>query len=118
MQKDLAPIAPILEWTEFIAAHPQITALDAFIVDVNGNALGKRVQVEDAPGVFADAGRTGRAWHFRPAQSMEGRTSASAVRHGVAGSRSHPGAAIRTASRCRFKARCAWRRGPSCPWRR
>ena len=54
MQKDIAPVAPILEWTEFIAAHPDVTALDAFIIDVNGNALGKRVQVEDALGVFAD----------------------------------------------------------------
>jgi len=54
MQTDISPAAPIREWTEFLAAHPDITALDAFIVDVNGNALGKRVQVEDAETVFAD----------------------------------------------------------------
>jgi glutamine synthetase len=54
MQTDISPAAPIREWAEFLAAHPDITALDAFIVDVNGNALGKRVQVEDAETVFAD----------------------------------------------------------------
>jgi glutamine synthetase len=54
MQKDIAPIAPLAEWNDFIAAHPEITALDAFIIDVNGNALGKRVQVADAAAVFAE----------------------------------------------------------------
>jgi glutamine synthetase len=54
MQKDIAPIAPLEEWNDFFAAHPEITALDAFIIDVNGNALGKRVQVADAAAVFAD----------------------------------------------------------------
>src|SRR5580658_4932247 len=54
MQKDIAPIAPLEEWNDFFAAHPEITALDAFIIDVNGNALGKRVQVEDAAAVFTD----------------------------------------------------------------
>src|SRR5665213_788088 len=54
MEKDLSPVAPLCEWTDFLAAHPHIKALDAFIIDVNGNALGKRVQVEDAATVFAD----------------------------------------------------------------
>jgi glutamine synthetase len=54
MQKDISPAAAPCEWTEFIAAHPHITALDAFIIDVNGNAVGKRVQVEDAEAVFTD----------------------------------------------------------------
>jgi len=54
MEKDLSPIAPLREWTDFLAAHPDIKALDAFIIDVNGNAVGKRVQVEDAAAVFAD----------------------------------------------------------------
>jgi glutamine synthetase len=54
MQKDISPTAAPREWTEFIAAHPHITALDAFIIDVNGNAVGKRVQVEDAEAVFTD----------------------------------------------------------------
>jgi glutamine synthetase len=54
MEKAISPIAPLCEWTEFSAVHPGIKALDAFIVDVNGNALGKRVQVEDAATVFTD----------------------------------------------------------------
>jgi glutamine synthetase len=54
MEKDISPVAPPCEWTEFLAAHPDITGLDAFIIDVNGNAVGKRVRVEDAAAVFAD----------------------------------------------------------------
>ena len=54
MEKDLSPIAPLCEWTDFRAAHPDVKALDAFIIDVNGNAVGKRVQVEDAATVFTD----------------------------------------------------------------
>src|SRR5271170_5784631 len=54
MQNDISPTAPVREWTDFLAAHPEITALDAFIIDVNGNASGKRVQVEDAESVFTD----------------------------------------------------------------
>jgi glutamine synthetase len=54
MEKELSPVAPLSEWTDFLAAHPDIGALDAFIIDVNGNAVGKRVQVEDAAAVFTD----------------------------------------------------------------
>ena len=54
MEKDLASVAPLREWTDFLAAHPDIKALDAFIFDVNGNAVGKRVQVDDAAAVFTD----------------------------------------------------------------
>lgn len=54
MEKDFSPVAPLREWTEFLAAHPGLTGLDAFIVDVNGNAVGKRVRVEDAAAVFTD----------------------------------------------------------------
>ena len=54
MDKDISLIAPQSEWTAFLDAHPDITGLDAFIVDVNGNAVGKRVRVEDGAGVFAD----------------------------------------------------------------
>jgi glutamine synthetase len=54
MEKDISPVAPLREWTDFLAAHPDIKALDAFIIDVNGNALGKRVQVEDAAAVFTN----------------------------------------------------------------
>jgi glutamine synthetase len=51
---DHSPAAPVSDWTEFIAANPGITGLDAFIIDVNGHALGKRVPIADAPKVFAD----------------------------------------------------------------
>jgi glutamine synthetase len=54
MEKKLSPAAPLREWTDFLAAHPDIGALDAFIIDVNGNAVGKRVQVQDAAAVFTD----------------------------------------------------------------
>ena len=54
MENDPFCIAPLREWTDFLASHPEIKGLDAFIFDVNGNALGKRVQVEDAAAVFTD----------------------------------------------------------------
>ena len=55
MEKDLSPAASVTDWTDFQKAHPKVSALDAFIIDVNGNALGKRVPIEDAPKIF-DAG--------------------------------------------------------------
>jgi glutamine synthetase len=54
MEKELSAVAPLREWVDFLAAHPDIKALDAFIIDVNGNALGKRVQVDDAAAIFTD----------------------------------------------------------------
>jgi glutamine synthetase len=54
MDKEPSPVAPLREWTDFLVAHPDVGALDAFIIDVNGNAVGKRVQVEDAASVFTD----------------------------------------------------------------
>jgi glutamine synthetase len=54
MENKLSAVAPLREWTDFLAAHPDIGALDAFIIDVNGNAVGKRVQVQDAAAVFTD----------------------------------------------------------------
>lgn len=35
------------EVAAFLAAHPDVEAVDAFVVDVNGHALGKRVPVAD-----------------------------------------------------------------------
>jgi len=46
--------SPASDWTEFITAHPDIRALDAFIIDVNGHALGKRLPLADAPKAFSD----------------------------------------------------------------
>jgi glutamine synthetase len=54
MEKDLSPAASVTDWTDFQKAHPTVSALDAFIIDVNGNALGKRVPIEDAPKIFDD----------------------------------------------------------------
>ncbi len=36
----------------FSAANPDVSYLDAFMIDVNGNALGKRLPWKDAPQVF------------------------------------------------------------------
>jgi glutamine synthetase len=54
MEKDLSRAAPLSEWTEFLRAHREVQALDAFVIDVNGNGLGKRVPVADAAKVFTD----------------------------------------------------------------
>jgi glutamine synthetase len=54
MEKDFSPIAPLTEWTAFHHAHPEIAALDTFVIDVNGNTMGKRVHVRDAAKAFAD----------------------------------------------------------------
>jgi glutamine synthetase len=42
------------EWQAFLAANPDIEALDAFIMDVNGNTLGKRLPAGDGAKVFDD----------------------------------------------------------------
>ena len=36
----------------FAQANPDIVSLDAFVIDVNGNSIGKRVPMSDAPKVF------------------------------------------------------------------
>lgn len=43
-----------MEWSEFISANPDIRALDAFIIDVNGHTLGKRLPLADASRAFSD----------------------------------------------------------------
>ncbi len=42
------------EWQAFVAANPDLEALDAFIMDVNGNTLGKRLPAVDGAKVFED----------------------------------------------------------------
>lgn len=54
MQRAISDLAPPADWAEFIRANPQVTGLDAFIIDVNGNTLGKRVPLADAPKVFTE----------------------------------------------------------------
>src|SRR5487761_2677197 len=36
MQRAISDLAPAADWTDFIRAHPDVTGLDAFIIDVNG----------------------------------------------------------------------------------
>jgi glutamine synthetase len=47
-------LATLEEWQEFAHAHSQLSALDAFIIDVNGNTLGKRLAIADAHKAFTD----------------------------------------------------------------
>ena len=53
IESDSAIAAPA-EWLEFARMHPGVEALDAFIIDVNGNTLGKRLAVADAANVFSE----------------------------------------------------------------
>ena len=46
--------APLSEWQAFAVANPDIQTIDAFIIDVNGHALGKRLPVSDAATLFND----------------------------------------------------------------
>src|ERR1700728_2560561 len=46
--------ASLDEWRAFARANPQLTALDAFVIDVNGNTVGKRLAIEDAHKAFTD----------------------------------------------------------------
>lgn len=41
------------ELAAFLAAHPQTRAVDAFLIDINGKAFGKRHPVADLEGIFA-----------------------------------------------------------------
>ncbi len=54
MHREQQISAPAAEWAEFLRRHPDIGGLDAFIIDVNGNTLGKRVPAVDADKLFAD----------------------------------------------------------------
>ena len=54
MKNEIPASAPISEWSEFLRLHPGVSGLDAFVIDVNGNTLGKRVPAADAAKVFAE----------------------------------------------------------------
>jgi len=54
MEKETSCAAPISEWSEFLCRHGEVQALDAFVIDINGNCAGKRVPVADAAKVFTD----------------------------------------------------------------
>jgi glutamine synthetase len=53
MTEPIPSPASLKEWQEFARAHPQLAALDAFIIDINGNTLGKRLAVADAHQAFS-----------------------------------------------------------------
>lgn len=46
--------APLSEWREFQKANPDIEAIDAFSIDVNGNTSGKRLPVSDGEKIFTE----------------------------------------------------------------
>jgi len=54
MTKPNPEIATLTEWQAFLAHHPDLVGLDAFIIDANGNALGKRLAIEDADKLFEE----------------------------------------------------------------
>ena len=54
MVQSASPIASAAEWQQFARAHPDLEALDAFIIDVNGNTAGKRLAIADAHKVFTE----------------------------------------------------------------
>lgn len=47
-------IATTADWREFLARNPDLVGLDAFIIDSNGNTLGKRLAIADAEKLFED----------------------------------------------------------------
>ncbi len=44
--------AAVGEWDDFLVTNPDIQAIDAFVIDLNGNLQGKRLEAADAPGLF------------------------------------------------------------------
>src|ERR1700730_976281 len=54
MTESLPASASLDEWRKFSSAHPQLSALDAFVIDVNGNTLGKRLAIADARRAFTE----------------------------------------------------------------
>ena len=54
MTQPECPVAKLAEWENFRALNADIVAVDAFIIDANGNMLGKRLSVEDADKLFKE----------------------------------------------------------------
>ncbi len=46
--------APISEWQEFRAANPEVQAIDAFIIDLNGHTAGKRLPAVDGEKLYKE----------------------------------------------------------------
>lgn len=51
-EREHGTYASVTEWEEFFAENPDIEAIDAFVIDSNGNLQGKRLEAADAPGLF------------------------------------------------------------------
>lgn len=49
-----SPTLALNEWQVFHAANPDIEAIDAFTIDVNGNTAGKRLPASDGAKLYAD----------------------------------------------------------------
>lgn len=54
MTEVISANATTADWGDFQRAHPEVSGLDAFVIDVNGNTLGKRIAIADAAKVFTD----------------------------------------------------------------
>ncbi len=54
MRREISDCASVAEWNELLRLNPGIGALDAFVIDVNGNTLGKRIAAADAAKVFSE----------------------------------------------------------------
>ncbi len=46
--------APVSEWQQFRAANPDIQAIDAFIIDLNGHTTGKRLPAVDGEKLYKE----------------------------------------------------------------
>ena len=46
--------APVSDWQEFRTANPDIQAIDAFIIDLNGHTTGKRLPAADGEKLYKD----------------------------------------------------------------
>ena len=51
-EREHGTYASVTEWEQFLAENPDIRSIDAFVIDSNGNLQGKRLEVEDGPGLF------------------------------------------------------------------
>lgn len=60
----------IQEAEAFLAAHPDVKTLDAFIIDLCGNAVGKRYPASDIPKLFAEGSTMCAAMQLTDAQGV------------------------------------------------
>jgi glutamine synthetase len=53
-ERNPSKFAPLSEWQAFYAANPDLEAIDAFVIDVNGHTLGKRLPAADGAKLYED----------------------------------------------------------------